>query len=758
LTAMGGNGAIVLEDAHLRVELSSHDGSVQAIENRVRQLPLIRYPVGRSPWRIEIAGQAEWFAESGAFSWVRDGDRAVDLRWETTIGLIVEGRVELPADATNARFSVAVRNHSDELGQGLGIDKIEYPIFRGIGDLRDDVDTYLAHPQGTGFLFLRPYHLFEEEPIRRQGLRYSPYPEGFSGSSMQFMTYYADGIGGFDFATHDPTGAMKWFNFFKSADGTLECSFIHQSPDVAAGRDFEIAYPVLVGALVEGNWYEAAERYKGWATQQPWTERGTLAERTSPDNWLLEQVGFATFGINARHDRSGWLDRFHAITGQPVFQVLGVNWPKAGSDYRNNLPGGRDDWFPAEFDQTNLETIRRNGDYWAPFEFDLLQVSDKADGERVAQAQQVFPAEKYSFDRYEFPFVCPADPYLPEFHRWRDEELVRSADVDALYYDISVNNVLMACRSPDHGHPIGGGAWMVDAYRRMYAATRAGVNAVKGVDVPQGAEMISECFIPSFDFYQARAEASPLSGFEADFFRDWIKRGEVEKIPLFTYVYHEYGPVRLDGWGKLSREVGELFYWVASRVALWDGLFELNYEFSDLEALDGWTDDPAEHYYPYAALVYEVDDAKVAFVREIALARTGFAKDFLVYGTMLPPLRFAVPSLTLDYHLYNVGTDRPHYNESSSLTVHGVIHAAWRAPDGRLGFLFVNLHQDQAQPVTLDVDLAAYGLAAGHAFRARWITASGEETIGDCVGRCAFERSLEPRRVTLLEISPEDID
>ena len=98
--------------------------------------------------------------------------------------------------------------------------------------------------------------------------------------------------------------------------------------------------------------------------------------------------------------------------------------------------------------------------------------------------------------------------------------------------------------------------------------------------------MISELLIPQVDFFQARAEASPSSGFEADFWRAWVVEGTVEKIPLFAYVYHEYGPVRMDGWAKLAAEAGDIFYWVASRVALWGGLFELNYEFSGLEMLD----------------------------------------------------------------------------------------------------------------------------------------------------------------------------
>lgn len=734
-----------------RVVLSARSGSVVQVENRLADLQLAHHSPAEVPWRIEIAAGGAgpyWLENCSDFTWSVDDDRGrVSLRWLTRVGLVVEARVELPDDALNATFAVAVHG-----APNIGVDKIEYPILTGIGDLHETEDSALAHSQGTGFLFHRPYHLFEPEPMRRQGLRYSPYPEGFNGSTMQFMSYFAEGEGGFYLATHDPSGAMKWLNFYKGDSGALESSFMHQSPDIRTGAGYDVPYPVVIGALREGNWYEAAERYKQWAVGQPWTIQGTLADREENATWLLDEVGFATFGVNAAHDRSGWLDRFHAITGEPVFHVLGVNWPKAESGYGRGHPGGRDDWFPATFSADNLDTIRRNGDYWAPFEFDLLLDPNQSESELVTKNQLKLPEEKYSFDRYPFPFQCPATDYLPALHRWRDAELAGTYGADALYYDISANNVLMTCRDPDHGHPVGGGSWMVDAYARMWEETGAAASEAKGARVPQGTEMVSELFIPYLDFYQARAEASPLSAFEADFFREWIRAGKVEKIPLFSYVYHEYGPVRMDGWGKLSRETGELFYWAASRVALWGGLYELNYEFSDLEALEGFEDDPTQHYADFHRRAYDVDPAKVAFVREVARARTGFGKPWLAYGAMMRPLDLPAESIELDYHLYNVHSSRPHFDEKGTMSVPEVVHSAWKAPDGRIGFFFVNLRDDTAVSVPLDVDPEEYGVPLGAPYGLRQVTSQNELDLMSGTERTTVHVDLAPRRVTVVEL------
>lgn len=293
---------------------------------------------------------------------------------------------------------------------------------------------------------------------------------------------------------------------------------------------------------------------------------------------------------------------------------------------------------------------------------------------------------------------------------------------------------------------------MVAAYARMWAETGRAASEAKGQHMSQGAEMISELFIPYLDYYQARAEASPLSAFEADFFREWIRAGDAEKIPLFSYVYHEYGPVRLDGWGKLSREVGELWYWVASRVALWGGLFELNYEFSDLEALEGFDDDPSHHYAEYERRAYEVDPAKVAFVREIAAARTGFAKPYLVYGEMVRPLDIQTDDLELDYHLYNVNASRPHFDEKGTMRVGSVVHAAWRAPEGRVGFFFVNLLAGEPQTLTLEIDPERYGLPSEAPHRLRKLMMDAQDELGSGRGITTIDVTLAPRQVTVLEL------
>ena len=352
------------------------------------------------------------------------------MRWETDLGIAVHGQVTVPPDEPGVFFTIAAENHSH-----LAVDKIEYPIIAGIGPLAREADRpgdgrgavpWLAHSQGTGFLFRDPLRTFVPVPGPQQGLRYSPYPEGFNGSTMQFMAYYLEGRGGFYFATRDPGKAMKWYNFYKDAvTAALMASVMHQAPHVAPGLDFTPGYPVEISVLAEGSWYAAADRYKRWAAGQAWTRQGPLAERERRATWLLDEAGICTFGVNAAHDRAAWLERFHEIAGTPVFHVLGANWAAAGQDYMNHLPGGTlDEWLPARFSAGNLSAIRRNGDRWAPFEFDLLCGPTGAPPETVLANRQLLPERKYSFDHYWFPFMCPATDFWHDFHVERDRRLI----------------------------------------------------------------------------------------------------------------------------------------------------------------------------------------------------------------------------------------------------------------------------------------------------------------------------------------------
>jgi len=683
---------IRLENDRLALWLSEENGAVIGLQDKRKSLRLIVSDARTVPFRLEL--EQGFVSEFRSFRWeaesAQDGVERRTLIWEVRPGLCVTGRVELPRDGEEVRFTCEVANESAE-----PVLSLEYPVIPNLGVITENGESdFVAHSFATGFLVRNPMkHFAADGP----GFRFMPYPEGFSGATMQFFAYYGKNRGGLYFAALDGEGYAKWLNFYKNGNGLLEASFIHGCEEIGAAKGLRAPYPCVVRLLEGRDWQEAADLYKTWAERQFWCAGGKLADRDEAEKgvWLLEQTGAATFGVNAGHDRTKWLKTYREAIGTPIFHILGPDWVHTRQNFYNGVPGGLADWFPTTFHPANLACIRGQGDRFAPFEFDYLFNVRGADGDQGREAMQKFPDpdRMKSVDKYKFPLLCPAARYTRELHVERDRRLQREAGVDAIYYDISANNILKHCGDPTHGHPAGAGKTITDAYRDNYIRTKEAMIREAGRYVPMGTEMINEIFLDVLDYYQARAGAQPAAPLEGWPLRDLLKSGAAELIPMFTYVYHEYGPVRLDGWGKLTEEIGSLFYYTVARTYLWGGLYELNYEYSPMEQLDGEENRPDEHYYIFEPRGYKFSDERARYLAQYARLRTGPANKYLAYGKMLrpPAMENDGGKVRLDWFQYNCAKDFKEYNDAGTAAVDAVVRAAWQYRDESVALFFANV-------------------------------------------------------------------
>jgi len=677
----------------LRVEIDSTTGRVVSVQNLLRDIELIATPCSAPPFRVEFGalGVIEEFSEFHALPLAK----GLRLIWQLAQGVLLTSDVLVRG--SEILFTTAALNQGDAL-----IDRIEYPILSGIGRIGGQGNDELAHTHATGVLFHDPLDLFEAKADSRDNLRLSPYPEGFAGSTMQFMAYYGRGKGGFYLGTEDSRKDLKWYNFYKEEE-TLTWSIMHRAPVFEAGRSLTVGYPVVLAALSEGNWYEAADRYRAWVKNQPWAQPGARSK------WLLENVGICTFGINARYDRSGWLDEIDKMAGVPVFHILGPNWTAWGHDYQNNLPRGRADWFPATFHPANMEVIRKNGDFWAPFEFDLLANHSPDYPDPILESRMLPNDADLGLDNpglVHFPFMCPGTDYWHDFHVERDARLIAEYGANALYYDISVSNLLLQCTAKNHNHAPGSGTTIADLFTTMYQDTSAAMAKAGDAYAPAGTEVMSEIFVNVFDYYQARAEGGPYAPFETQRFRTWLIAGRAEKAPIFKYVFQERSPLRMDGWARPTADSGDLFYWTCAQTLLHGGLLELNYEFAQLHDRAGVGENVAEHYYQFDDRHFTLDHDKARFIGEIARGRVGAANPYLAYGQMLRAPKVDAPLVDMAYRTENVFKADTIYEDRGTMRVPSALAAAWEH-DNRTIYLAINLLE---QPQTVGIDGKQYTL------------------------------------------------
>lgn len=723
-----------LENAAVRASFCARTGALVQVEDRLRGYRHLRADAQAPPFRLARGRRMTRAFRTFAFE---QQSNRLRFRWSLS-GCRLEAEVSLLPDGLSFRSAL--------LGPGAGaFSAVEYPVIGSLSSHGEE--SCLAHAYATGLLMRNPAaHL-----PARGGLRFCPYPEGFSGAAMQFMAYYHPGRAGLYLAAEDGQARQKWLNAY-THKGALCLSHMHGFE--ALGEALRQDYPFVLRLYSGEGWEEAADLYRDFAHRQPWCRKGPAHARRSADDWLHEQVGYCTFGINAGHDRSRWLRRFRQDIGAPGFHVLGPDWTHRPQTFGSGVPGGMEDWLPTRFDPRTLSAIRENGDRFAPFEFDFLVDLEQSDRQRLRDNLQAFPDPSFSHDGYRFSMLCPAQPFTQAFHRDRDLAVQRQSGCDAMYYDISANNLIKVCTRQDHAHRPGGGAEITEGYRACYRRTADAMSAQAGRRIALGTELINEVFLSELDFYQCRAWAQPATDFETWPFRKQMRSGQFRMIPMFEHVYHEFGLVRMDGWGKLVREIGDLYYYNVAKAYLWGGLYELNYEYSPMEALEGEETKAEEHYFRFEQQGYAYDAVRAAFLGYFARARVGDARPWWCYGRLLAQPRLRIPDAGYSWFHYNHDRHSPAYQAGGRYPAPAVVCSLYQDERGRFACFLANA-TGESQTIPIRMADILPGVRAAQAALCRF-DAEGRAIPQQDFGMQASDLgnvTLAPRALYMLKIN-----
>jgi Domain of unknown function (DUF6259) len=624
-----------MENRFLAVEVSVRDGAIVSLSNKLARVELIsRLADKHQPWlmlldHLQFLGEFDGFA----LKQLNHPDREeLSLRWTTKYGIVVHGELALGKESNR----LTLRSRAENGGERT-ILALNYPRLEGIGPLEENGSKdRLLHAALGGVLVRDPFHLFDADARHPRGKGFLPcrYPNAFAGAPLQLMAYYTEAMGGFALRVEDAAGADKDLNFFKApGNRSLLWEIAHFQGDARPGRSLEVGYPVVITAMTEGSWYEAAEGYRDWATQQVWCKRGTRRQRLDRGDaaaWLFDTIGAVGMWWPFETDIREEVELTRQAMDAPILQFL-LRWTDAPSVEAARAGGGR--LGPFAFPFVALEGtatfLNHAADALVPR---VTPVIKQWIGMCPAQTEwrKVFVEENL-----DLAGVGPLRHHLV----WNDQNH-KGCEADALYYDVGPCAGLPThCYAPEHEHPPGAGARITQAYVSLIKEAQAAVGRRRGHYIPLGTECASEPFLDCLDLYYVRTagldpwmECLPYTRSLT-----WLPDGRMEIVPLWEFVYHEYGPLGMQGIYAADpwtvREGDDYYCWAEARTTLQGQLVVI-------QPLRPGVQVPAERL----RFLRNMKDAEysVDIVRASERRKAGTVRESLDLEVELPPREFVL--------------------------------------------------------------------------------------------------------------------
>ena len=141
----------------------------------------------------------------------------------------------------------------------------------------------------------------------------------------QLVPYYTQSGNGLYVATYDGGDYHKTFRFDGDTQRFLYTLTQPIPNTFATGLDFVLPYPLKIG-VYQGGWFEAAQIYKQWATQQTWTNRGLLINRSDIPQWLKDSELINISAVGPSINAAPQLAAYNALKTFYDQSNLGIWW------------------------------------------------------------------------------------------------------------------------------------------------------------------------------------------------------------------------------------------------------------------------------------------------------------------------------------------------------------------------------------------------------------------------------------------------
>jgi len=697
--------------------LFGSDSDVVSLEGVYRRDHALLWPAtaDRPLWRA-------WLRDTTTGGWVHTSslqadrvERAIERPDDKTVRLTLDWpSVQAGPGRVRARMTVTMRAGDplsrwrmsiEPLDERLSMWELVFPIVAGVGPDRRVAETdFLVFPYKSGSRLPNP---------GAAGLWELLYP---GAAGWQFMAHW-QGTHGLYVGAHDGGASVKRLRSLPMGDGTVELAMIHPVPDMGLpGTGYDMPFDIVVGTF-DGDWYDAAQIYRDWLTQQAWFPRRPLHANDNVPDWLKNVVvatrrsGLGNLHHSIELHDSGFqehhlgvLEEYELLGRPPTLFWWYHAWHKR-EGIVNKFADSPDFHAPPGFAEKvreakqhpNLHVISYSLSSW--WDYDAPSWKDENAESAVIVNDDGRP---FLYGRRNVGIMCPATKLYQQKMQRVMLRLLDQGPVDGTYFDLGGTSGASHCHATTHGHPVGSGSFPTIGKRQLMGGMRQAARERKD-DFIVVMEGNADCYLDAVDGYAL---------FE-------------ENVPVRQTLYADY-----------------------CRTA---GAKRTTWERSPLEAIN-----PAKHF-AWGGLIGR-------FVSSELITRgkpNPRAVDY--FRRLVDHKRVAQPWLNLGRMLRPVNvTDLEPPDPAEFVEGTMIPSGSWQAPDGSVAFAFANARHSTSVSFRYNIDPAAYGIATDGTMELCKLTPTGDpptpqfETLITIRGPIERHETLAPGDVLLLVAKSEE--
>ena len=687
----------------------------------------------KSHWQLNCVEKRKLTSlDAGRFYWEKHDNLSLQLIWdqfsiEGAPDLRIVVTVQILKTTPISKWHIHYENAGD-----LRIESIYFPRLPNISYLGDN--ERLAVPRFMGELAKSPRELYSKTGKTRR--RSWIYPGELA---LQCLALYQQNGPGLYLASDDTAAFRKAFIVFSKNLGSLGYEMAHypENPDLPKNR-YTLPYSCLIGSF-EGDWITAAERYRSWGIKQSWARKSRFRKRLVP-KWLLDTAMW----MWNRGRAAGVLPPAIALQrelGLPI-SVFWHWWHKGPYDtsFPDYLPP-RDgsELFNSKLRQAQIKGIKTiiymNQRLWC-----MTTKSWDVEGAKhyaVKNRDGKFRIEKPCvFDRQPCATMCISTSF------WRDKysniaiKMIKDYGVNGIYMDQAVSSI--ACFDPNHGHPVGGGNYWMNGFKKL----EAGIRKQAQRDILLAGEHGCETWLPVLDLFltlQISEERYKRPGGDG-----W------EVIPFFQAVYHPYA-LTYGSYSSLTIPPYDEFwpkkYAPEEPLCLLDNKYNQQFYLEQARAFVWGMQPTVANFFP--SQINERSE-EINYMKRLVKIRSRALK-YLLYGIFQRPPVIDIPRVDIELSRVSIYAGRMGGGTSWKARYPALLTSAWQAEDGDLAIVFASIVKDTLS-LKFDVDPNVFGLEKpGKISR---IDEYGAEVIGKFnEKKVHFEFKLHPLKAMILEFT-----